>query len=75
MSKKWERVNTGFGYAHPDHPSTETADGVIDHQQDEIEKLRGLLSIFTKHMTMASQAWFPKPMIEAKKKTEELLNE
>ena len=75
MSKKWKRVDYGFGYAHPDHPSTETVDGVIDHQQAEIDELRDLLSVFSKHMTMASQAWFPKEMVEAKKKAKELLNE
>lgn len=41
----------------------------------EIQERDELLRIFIKHMTLASQTWFPKPMIEAKKRAEKLLGE
>ena len=40
----------------------------------EIQTRDELLRTFVKHMTAASKAWFPKEMIEAKEKAEELLN-
>ena len=41
---------------------------------NEIQVRDRLLKIFIKSMTAASKAWFPKPMIEAKEISEELLN-
>ena len=40
----------------------------------KVKDMSELLQIFIKHMTAASKVWFPKEMIEAKKRVEELLN-